>query len=257
MEKMGKWIDLFFQRDLGNSGYLTSIVLVLWKRKWLLIGTLCIVLVGVGIKIIITKPSYSSTAVIKIGEIGITSYNNFGSIVAFTEKSIEKAEVLAERIQYFPNNVKGGSLSNVSVNKETNSITMTANGDTPIAAQALLNDITNKIISEHNQAFKDIDSIQKKIVTLFDKRFGSTGQYQNNYTPLMGEVNNISSILTKNKSTEFLLKPTLPSTPIKPSKKLELSIALLVGLVLSFFVVFAAEFISLLQLEYKKYYKQT
>ena len=92
--------------------------------------------------------------------------------------------------------------------------------------------------------FSDLKVYISMLVSLDNYYLNNLTQLSNRNLNLLNKKENIESILTKAEEFKILSSPSLPEFPVKPNKKLNISISALVGLFLGIFLVFLQEYLS-------------
>ena len=123
----------------------------------------------------------------------------------------------------------------------------------------LINDIKNSITKEvetldkvpgARRSYKVKDHFSElkthlDVLLLIDNYYlNNLAQLFNTNSNLLNKKENIESILTKAEEFKILFSPSLPEFPIKPNKKLNISISAFIALFLGFFLVFFQEYLS-------------
>ena len=229
----------------------------LWKtivnrKKFVFIFTF-IVTIGAIIWALTRTPIYEVKAFIEVGSISHNNNNNNNN----NNKAIENPNNLVQRLQiiYMKNIPKeqDTSITKISTVKKTiNLIEITANSISNDKATEKLNQIIDDIKSKHqieinnyiNLINTNINNLKAQKLELEDKNNRFEGSLAVKYN-LTTKLNELSLQISSNniKNTQIVGKIITNNYPIKPKKKLIVTVAFVTGLILSIFLVFFLEFI--------------
>ena len=243
---------------------LRELFLSIWRyKKFVIIFTL-IVTLGAIVYIYVKTPIYEVSAIVKIGSIKNSNSNNNNNNNN-NNNLIENPNNLIQRLQllYMEKKQKNDNtvVKEISLIKGTeNLIKIDVNTNENQNGVYKLEEITNNIIKNHA---KDIDNyvslIKQNIKNLQQQKLeleSSKNKFDGSMVikfDLTSKIDNLNlEISSYNiKKTELLGNIITNDYPIKPKKKLIVTVAFMTGFILSIFLVFFIEFIKGIKKEKK------
>ncbi len=240
---------------------------VLAKRKGLILAILLASVIAAGLLIFFTPPVYESRAVVQIGQIG-----QIEPSATLVKRLLEQHGARDERVA---DGKATAYVQAASVEKDTNLISITAQGPTPNAVQGYLAQVLDRLVKEHRQLFDNTQKEQQQYLNLMQVRTHEMGQaigaLDKSIRTVAIKDEALMVILAPEKSklleqrmaldqkqmelrmamselqskpTALIKAPSLPASPVKPRPPLYFALAAILGLMLGVFSAFIVEFIS-------------
>jgi capsular polysaccharide biosynthesis protein len=246
---------------------------VLSKRKGLIFLILLASVITAGLLIFFTPPVYESRAVAQIGKIG--KIGQIEPVATLVKRLLEQYGVHELNDKQVVDDKTLTYIQTVSVEKDTNLISITMRGPTPKAAQNYLAQVLDKLMKEHRQFFDYAQKEQQQYLSLMQMRLHEISQTIDALDKGLRTVALKDLILRANlaleksklfehrtvleqkqmelrmamsefesKPTVLIKAPTLTSGPVRPRPLLYFVLAIGIGFMLGILSAFAVEFIS-------------
>ena len=264
----GTGLQQYYQEDEIS---LIDLWRILAGRKWLIFSILLACLVAGAVMTAVIHPLYESRAVISIGQISDVG-------------QLEMPKNLVERLReaYRVGDKTEGPInppfvSDVSMAKDGagNIVVIKAQARTPEQARRFLEQVTAKLMKEHQQRYADIrqqlqsrlsallrqqDNIHRETIDV-DNRILALGDTNATLAAtltlqkanLLGQLPDVEDRINKlqlnlssvqSTPTTLIRQPTLPDRAVKPKPLLYMTLATILGLIAGVFCAFTAEFLA-------------
>ena len=231
---------------------LRELFLTLWsKRVFIVAFTLLVTIVGT-IYAYIKTPIYEAKAFIEVGTFNSNSNSNSNSNFIENPQNLIKKLLITNKDNM--KTVQNATIQNISLVKSTpNLIEIVVLSTSNTKAENFIKIIIEQIENEHNdkiESFKaliisNINNLKSQVKLLEKSENKFEGSLATKFE-LTSKINDLELQISPHniQKTEMVGKIITNDKPIKPKKKLIISVSFVTGFILSIFLVFFMQFIK-------------
>jgi capsular polysaccharide biosynthesis protein len=262
---------------------LRDIILVLWKRKWIIVIIPVIAAIAAFLASQFMTPTYESSTTIALGNFssdGNDLYTNPNSakeviLSADTLRPIrDKLQLDYERIKSFRESITVEAIPN------TRMVTITASYSDPKVAQEITQALAQSFMEQSNKVYQEKRGLIEGLLSSLQKQYDQTGESlnrnkaaltavetntalsnaekditrsrlidyvvkdENMLTSLTSQIQGVQSQLLDMDNGKVVESANLPRDPVSPKPLLNTVIAIVVGLMMGVFIAFIMEYFA-------------